>query len=75
VSIGLYLPGRRANAGHCLRLHSVTGKVHPIPAIHRSQALLAAVWIDDCNHHRRHSALAMMSPVDYEKTLQAGKVA
>jgi putative transposase len=32
-------------------------------------------WIDDYNHHRRHSALAMMSPADYEKTLQAGKVA
>ena len=32
-------------------------------------------WIDDYNHHRRHSALAMMSPVDYEKTLQAGKAA
>ena len=31
-------------------------------------------WIDDYNHHRRHSALAMMS-VDYEKTLQAGKAA
>jgi hypothetical protein len=28
----LYLPGRRANAGHCLRLHTVTGKVHPFPA-------------------------------------------
>jgi putative transposase len=32
-------------------------------------------WIDDYNHHRRHSALAMKSPVDYEKTLQAGKAA
>jgi transposase InsO family protein len=32
-------------------------------------------WIDDYNHHRRHSALAMMSPADYEKTLQAGKAA
>jgi hypothetical protein len=32
VSIGCYLPGRRANAGHCLRLDTVTGKVHPIPA-------------------------------------------
>jgi putative transposase len=32
-------------------------------------------WIGDYNHHRRHSALAMMSPVDYEKTLQAGKAA
>jgi hypothetical protein len=27
----LYLPGRRANAGHYLRLHTVTGKVHPLP--------------------------------------------
>ena len=27
----MYLPGRRANAGHCLRLDSVTGKVHPLP--------------------------------------------
>jgi transposase InsO family protein len=25
-------------------------------------------WIDDYNRRRRHSALAMMSPVDYEKT-------
>jgi len=25
-----------------------------------------AAWIDDYNRHRRHSALAMMSPVDYE---------
>jgi transposase InsO family protein len=32
-------------------------------------------WIDDYNHHRRHSALAMMSPVAYEKSLQAGKAA
>jgi transposase InsO family protein len=32
-------------------------------------------WIDDYNRRRRHSALAMMSPVDYEKTLQAGKAA
>ena len=32
VSIGLYLPGRHANAGHCLKLHTVTGKVHPNPA-------------------------------------------
>ena len=32
-------------------------------------------WIDDYNHHRRHSALAMMSPVNYEKSLQAGKAA
>ncbi len=32
-------------------------------------------WIDDYNHHRRHSALAMMSPVAYERTLQARKAA
>jgi putative transposase len=31
-------------------------------------------WIDDYNHHRRHSSLQMMSPADYEKTL-AGKAA
>jgi hypothetical protein len=40
VSIGLYLPGRRANAGHCLRLQMITGKVHPTRPIHRFQALL-----------------------------------
>lgn len=34
-----------------------------------------AAWIDDYNRRRRHSALAMMSPVNYEKTLQAGKAA
>jgi putative transposase len=34
-----------------------------------------AAWIDDYNRHRRHSALSMMSPVDYEKTLQAGEAA
>jgi putative transposase len=34
-----------------------------------------AAWIEDYNRHRRHSALAMMSPVNYEKTLQAGKAA
>jgi len=32
-------------------------------------------WIEDYNHHRRHSALGMMSPVTYEKTLEAGKAA
>jgi putative transposase len=31
-----------------------------------------AAWIEDCNHERRHSALGMMSPVDYERSL-AGK--
>jgi len=38
----------------------------------------AAAWagvaacIEDCNHERRHSALGMLSPVDYERAL-AGK--
>ena len=32
-------------------------------------------WIDDYNHYGRHSALAMMPPVEQEKTLQAGKAA
>jgi putative transposase len=31
-----------------------------------------AAWIEDCNHVRRHSALGMMSPVDYERSM-AGK--
>jgi putative transposase len=34
-----------------------------------------AAWIDDYNRHRRHSALRMMSPVDYERALRAGKAA
>jgi len=36
-----------------------------------ARARLSA-WIEDYNT-RRHSALGMMSPVDYEHTLQAGK--
>jgi putative transposase len=32
-------------------------------------------WIDEYNQHRRHSALRMMSPVDYEQALQAGEAA
>jgi putative transposase len=32
-------------------------------------------WIDDYNTRRRHSALGMKSPADYEKTLQAGEAA
>jgi putative transposase len=31
-----------------------------------------AAWIEDYNHDRRHSALGMRSPVDYERSL-AGK--
>jgi len=34
-----------------------------------------AAWIDDYNTRRRHSALRMMSPADYEKALQAGEAA
>jgi transposase InsO family protein len=28
-----------------------------------------AAWIEDCNHVRRHSALGMKSPADYERSL------
>jgi transposase InsO family protein len=39
----------------------------------RAQARSAvAAWIEDYNHVRRHSALGMMSPADYERSL-AGK--
>ena len=34
-----------------------------------------AAWIDDYNRCRRHSALQMMSPADYENKLQAGEAA
>jgi putative transposase len=34
-----------------------------------------AAWIEDYNRHRRHSSLAMMSPVDYERALAAGQAA
>jgi transposase InsO family protein len=34
-----------------------------------------AAWIDDYNRQRRHSALRMMSPVDYEQALAAGQAA
>jgi transposase InsO family protein len=32
-------------------------------------------WIEDYNRHRRHSALGMMSPIDYERALQTGQAA
>jgi putative transposase len=34
-----------------------------------------AAWIDDYNRRRRHSALRMMSPVDYEQALASGEAA
>jgi len=34
-----------------------------------------AAWIEDYNTRRRHSALGMMSPVDYEHTIGTGEAA
>ena len=34
-----------------------------------------SAWIEDYNTRRRHSALSMMSQVDHERALQAGKAA
>ena len=34
-----------------------------------------AAWIEDYNTRRRHSALGMMSPVDYEHTMGTGEAA
>ena len=34
-----------------------------------------AAWIEDYNCRRRHSALQMMSPVDYEQALTSGQAA
>jgi putative transposase len=34
-----------------------------------------AAWIEDYNTARRHSALAMRSPVAYERALAAGEAA
>jgi transposase InsO family protein len=34
-----------------------------------------SAWIEDYNTRRRHSALGMMSPVDYEQALKARKAA
>jgi putative transposase len=34
-----------------------------------------SAWIEDYNTRRRHSALGMMSPLDYEHALQAGEAA
>ncbi|WP_420323292.1 integrase core domain-containing protein [Kribbella capetownensis] len=46
------------------RLEHFTTKAH-------ARARVAA-WIEDYNHDRRHSALGMRSPVNYELRLQAG---
>ena len=32
-------------------------------------------WIQDYNTRRRHSALGMMAPADYEQALKAGQAA
>jgi putative transposase len=40
----------------------------------RGRARVAA-WIDDYNRRRRHSAVRMMSPVDYEQALASGEAA
>ena len=34
-----------------------------------------STWIEDYNRNRRHSALGMMSPADYEQALKTGKAA
>jgi putative transposase len=34
-----------------------------------------SAWIEDHNTRRRHSALGMMSPIDYERALRAGEAA
>ena len=39
-----------------------------------AQARVSA-WIEDYNTRRRHSALGMMSPVDYEQAPKARKAA
>jgi transposase InsO family protein len=49
-------------------------RVEHFPTKTAARAKVAA-WIDDYNRNRRHSALNMMSPIDYEHALQAGKVA
>jgi transposase InsO family protein len=49
-------------------------RVEYFPTKAQARAKVAA-WIEDYNHHRRHSSLQMMSPVDFEQALQAGEAA
>ena len=49
-------------------------RVEYFPTKAQARAKVAA-WIEDYNQHRRHSALGMMSPVDYERALMAGEAA
>jgi putative transposase len=48
--------------------------VQHFPTKAAARAKIAA-WIDDYNRHRRHSALGMKSPVDYEQAMADGQVA
>lgn len=59
-----------------LALHPRMGAARPGALHHQAQARARIpAWIDDYNHHRRHSALGILSQVSYEKALQAGKAA
>ena len=55
-------------------LRRLMRRVEHFPAKARARARVAA-WIDDYNRQRRHSSLAMMTPADYERALQAGEAA
>ena len=48
--------------------------VEHFPARAAARARVSA-WIEDYNTRRRHSALGMISPVDYEQALKAGEAA
>ena len=55
-------------------LESGLRSVEQFPTRTAARARVPA-WIDEYNRQRRHSALGMMSPVDYEQALQAGEAA
>jgi putative transposase len=48
--------------------------VEDFPARAAARARVSA-WIEDYNTQRRHSALGMMTPADYEQALKAGEAA